>query len=130
MNRDAPRYHPRLIVWEKKAQSPSPFAAPPSFVYMGMYHAIFLLGILWTCSLPRCLLSFKPLSFYLSQIITLAKMSRDVLLSYAELTLCRGTSRHVMSHHVLLRRITENSVTVSTPLYNNKLMRYFFNKSR
>lgn len=49
VNRDAPRYHPRLTVWEKKAQFPSSFL--PSFVYMGMYHAIFLLAILWTRSL-------------------------------------------------------------------------------
>lgn len=49
VNRDVPRYHPRLTVWEKKAQFPSSFL--PSFVYMGMYHAIFLLVILWTRSL-------------------------------------------------------------------------------
>lgn len=45
----------------------------------------------------RCLLSFKPLSFYLSQIITLAKMVRDVLLSHACLNSRFVTSRHVTS---------------------------------
>lgn len=49
VNRDAPRYHPRLTVWEKKAQFPSLFFL--SFVYMSIYHAIFPLAILWTCLL-------------------------------------------------------------------------------
>lgn len=54
---------------------------------------------------PRCLLSFKPLSFYLSQIITLAKMSRAYCYrTQPELTLCHVTSCHITSYHIVSRK--------------------------
>lgn len=46
----------------------------------------------------RCLLSFKPLSFYLSQIMTLAKTSRDIPLSHA--AWAHALSRYITSRHI------------------------------
>lgn len=110
VNRDAARYHPRLTVREKKAQSPST-ALPSIWAYITQFFYSPFYGR--ACS-SRCLLSFKnlSLSFYLSQIITLAKMSRDVPLSHAVWAHALSryiTSHHVTSHHVLSRRITESS---------------------
>lgn len=50
VNRDAPCYHPPAYGIGEEGSVSFPLFHP-SFVYRGMYHAIFLLAILWTRSL-------------------------------------------------------------------------------
>jgi len=104
VNRDAPRYHPRHTVWEKKTQSPFPLTSPSSssiwacitqFFYSSFYRRV--------CSSTFTFLK-SSLFFYLSQIITLAKMSRGVLLSHAVWT--HALSWYITSRHVTLYPIT------------------------
>lgn len=70
MNRDAPRYHPRLTIrGERKERGQGQGLSLPFLPHPGMYHVIFLLAILWTLTLQRLQLS-EPLPFHLSQILS------------------------------------------------------------